>query len=155
MYLDITKLNSDILESMDIHENIKIPKDLYQSSSIIELKDIKLDGKVYKNSAEIIILQATVSGTMVLEDSISLDPIDYPFSCEIEEELQEFGEKIENILDITKILWQNIILEVPLKISHVEDFNEYQGDGWKLVSEDSMKNTNNPFNELKDMMGEE
>lgn len=155
MYLDITKLNSGILESMDIHENIEIPKDLYQSSSIIELKDIKLDGKVYKNSAEIIILQATVSGIMILEDSISLDPIDYPFSCEIEEELQEFGEKIENILDITEILWQNIMLEVPLKISHVEDFNEYQGDGWKLVSEDSMKNTNNPFNELKDMMGEE
>lgn len=155
MYLDITKLNSGILESMDIHENIEIPKDLYQSSSIIELKDIKLDGKVYKNSAEIIILQATVSGIMILEDSISLDPIDYPFSCEMEEELQEFGEKIENILDITEILWQNIMLEVPLKISHVEDFNEYQGDGWKLVSEDSMKNTNNPFNELKDMMGEE
>lgn len=155
MYLDITKLNSDILESMDIHENVEIPRELYQSSSIIELKNIKLDGKVYKNSAEIIILQATVSGIMILEDSISLDPIDYPFSCEIEEELQEFGEKIENILDITEILWQNIMLEVPLKISHVEDFNEYQGDGWKLVSEDSMKNTNNPFNELKDMMGEE
>lgn len=155
MYLDVTKLNSDILDSMDIHENIEIPKDLYQSSSIIELKNIKLDGRVYKNSAEIIILQATISGVMILEDSISLESIDYPFSCEIEEELQEFGEKIENILDITEILWQNIMLEVPLKISHVEDFNEYQGDGWKLVSEDSMKDTNNPFNELKDMMGEE
>lgn len=155
MYLDLTKINTDILDNMDVHENIEIPKDLYKLSSIIELKNMKLDGRVYKNSAEVITLQATISGVMILEDSISLEPIEYPFSCKIEEELQEFGEKIENILDITEILWQNIMLEVPLKISHVEDFNEYQGDGWKLVSEDSMKNTNNPFNELKDMMGEE
>lgn len=155
MYLDLTKINSGILDSINVHECIEISKELYELSSVIELKNLKLDGKVYKNSAEIITLQATISGTMILEDSISLDPIDYPFSCEIEEELQEFGEKIENILDITEILWQNIMLEVPLKISHVEDFNEYQGDGWKLVSEDSMRNTNNPFNELKDMMGEE
>lgn len=47
------------------------------------------------------------------------------------------------------------VLEVPLKLTNVEDFNEYQGDGWKLVSEDSIKNTNNPFSELRDMMGEE
>jgi uncharacterized protein len=100
-------------------------------------------------------LQATVSGIMVLEDSISLDPIDYPFSMEIEEELEDFSEKMENTLDITDILWQNIMLEVPLRVSNVENFNEYQGDGWRLVDEDSIKNTNNPFKELKDMMGEE
>jgi len=92
---------------------------------------------------------------MVLEDSISLDPIDYPFSMEIEEELEDFSEKMENTLDITDILWQNIMLEVPLRVSNVENFNEYQGDGWRLVDEDSIKNTNNPFKELKDMMGEE
>ena len=47
------------------------------------------------------------------------------------------------------------MLEVPLRVSNVENFNEYQGDGWRLVDEDSIKNTNNPFKELKDMMGEE
>ena len=74
---------------------------------------------------------------------------------EIEEELEDFSEKMENTLDITDILWQNIMLEVPLRVSNVENFNEYQGDGWRLVDEDSIKNTNNPFKELKDMMGEE
>lgn len=155
MNLDLIKLNSCFENSIDINETINIPSELYQKTSIIELKDLKIKGKVFKNNAEIITLQATVSGIMVLEDSISLEPINYEFSCEIDEELQEFEEKLENTLDITDILWQNIMLEVPLKISHVEDFNEYQGDGWKLVSEDSIKNTNNPFNELKDMMGEE
>lgn len=155
MKLDLTKLNSCFESSIDINEIIEIPKCLYQKSSIVDLKDIKLVGQVLKDSVGVIILQATVSGIMVLEDSISLEPIDYAFSCKIEEEVQEFEEKLENTLDITDILWQNIMLEVPLKISRVEDFNEYQGDGWKLVSEDSIKNTNNPFNELKDLLGEE
>ena len=69
--------------------------------------------------------------------------------------MPDFSEKIENTLDITDILWQNIMLEVPLRVSNVENFTEYQGDGWRLVDEDSIKNTNNPFKELKDMMGEE
>ena len=155
MKLDLTKLNSGLVNSIDIHEIIQIPEELYQKNSIIELKNIKLDGKVYKNSVDIVTLQGVISGIMTLEDSINLEPIDHAFSCEIDEELQEFEEKLENTLDITDILWQNIMLEVPLKISHVEDFNEYQGDGWKLVSEDSIRNTNNPFNELKDMLGEE
>ena len=34
-------------------------------------------------------------------------------------------------------------------------FDDYHGDGWRLVSEDSKEITNNPFKELKDMLGEE
>ena len=92
---------------------------------------------------------------MVLEDSISLDEIDYSFKAEIDEEIEENLEKSLNVLDITEILWQNIVLEVPLKLTNVDNFDEYHGDGWCLVSEDSIKNTNNPFSELKDMMGKE
>ena len=155
MKLDLTKINTGIENNLNINENFEIPKDLYKSSSVIELKNLLLQGKVFKDSTNIATLQATLSGIMVLEDSISLEPIDYEFSCEIDEELEENQEKLENTLDITDILWQNIMLEVPLKLSYVEDFNAYQGDGWKLVDEDSIKSTNNPFKELKDMMGEE
>ena len=134
MNLDLTKLNSGFLSELEIKEEFTIPTEFYQKTSILELKNLKLDGKVYRNSANEFTLQATVSGIMVLED---------------------FSEKMENTLDITDILWQNIMLEVPLRVSNVENFNEYQGDGWRLVDEDSIKNTNNPFKELKDMMGEE
>lgn len=155
MELDLTKINSGLDDSLDINQKIEIPKSLYQNSSVVYLKNLVLQGKVFKDSTDIITLQATLSGIMVLEDSISLELVDYNFSCEIDEELEEIQEKLENSLDITDILWQNIMLEVPLKLSYVENFDEYQGDGWKLVSEDSMENTNNPFKELKDMMGEE
>ena len=92
---------------------------------------------------------------MKIEDSISLEIISYPFSFEIEENLEEKELKYEKTLDIINVLWQNIVLEVPLKQTKVTDFSDYQGDGWKLVTEEERKNTNNPFSELANMLGEE
>lgn len=155
MVIDITKLNTGVVNEMEIKENFSIPSNLYQNLSIISLDNLLIDGIIKKVSANLITLNAKVFGVMILEDSISLEPLDYPFSCIIEEDIQNLMQKSSNLLDITDILWQNILLEVPLKFSKVEDFSEYQGDGWKLVSEDSIKNTNNPFNELKDMLREE
>lgn len=155
MNIDITMLNRRMKNTIDIDSEVIIPNDRFSNTEILDLKNLKLQGSIVRNSSDIITLKADLSGIMVLEDSISLEPIDHQFSCQIEEEFEENDENLENILDITDILWQNIILEVPLKLTNVENFNEYQGDGWKLVSEDSIKNTSNPFSELKDMMGEE
>lgn len=155
MNIDITMLNRRMKNTIDIDSEVVIPNDRFSNTEILDLKNLKLQGSIVRNSSDIITLKADLSGIMVLEDSISLEPIDHQFSCQIEEEFEENDENLENILDITDILWQNIVLEVPLKLTNVEDFNEYQGDGWKLVSEDSIKNTNNPFSELRDMMGEE
>lgn len=155
MNIDITMLNRRMKNTIDINSEVIIPNDRFSNTEILDLKNLKLQGSIVRNSSDIITLKADLSGIMVLEDSISLEPIDHQFSCQIEEEFEENDENLENILDITDILWQNIVLEVPLKLTNVENFNEYQGDGWKLVSEDSIKNTNNPFSELRDMMGEE
>ena len=155
MNIDITMLNRRMKNTIDIDSEVIIPNDRFSNTEILDLKNLKLQGSIVRNSSDIITLKADLSGIMVLEDSISLEPIDHQFSCQIEEEFEENDENLENILDITDILWQNIVLEVPLKLTNVENFNEYQGDGWKLVSEDSIKNTSNPFSELKDMMGEE
>ena len=69
------------------------------------------------------------------------------FLIDIDEKLDEFIENNENSLDIIEILWQNIVLEVPLIYTEVKDYSKYRGDGWKLVSEEDLVN-NNPFNTL-------
>lgn len=156
MIIDITSLNNSSKNYMDIDSSFTIPNEYFNNTDIISLKDLNIKGVVEKLDISFITIKAIVSGVMIIPDSISLEPIEYNFECEIDEEIENFDEKSSNLLDITDILWQNIILEVPLKLSNVENFNDYQGDGWKLVSEDSIEtNTNNPFKELKDMMGEE
>ncbi|MGN1000380.1 MAG: hypothetical protein ACI4OG_00390, partial [Bacilli bacterium] len=59
-----------------------------------------------------------------------------------------------NTIDILDILWQNIVLEIPLKYTLVEDLSKYQGDGWKVISEDEIKR-DNPFRVLAENMKEE
>ena len=56
--------------------------------------------------------------------------------------------KNKNTLDIFSFLWENIVLEVPLQFTKVEDLSKFHGDGWRLISEDSLKRENNPFSDL-------
>ena len=79
---------------------------------------------------------------MLIEDSISLELVPYEFNIDIEENLEtieenyeECYEKGKNTLDLKKILWQNIVLEVPISYSMVSDA-ELKGNGWELINED-------------------
>ena len=154
MEIDISKLYNHTLSTLNISDSVVIPKEYLENTDIKELKNVKFNGSI-ENIGEEISVNGKVSGIMVIEDSISLDDIDYEFSSEIDEKIEENEENSSNILDITDVLWQNILLEVPLKLTNVKSFDEYHGDGWKLISEDSMENTNNPFKELEEMLREE
>ena len=154
MEIDISKLYNHTLSTLDINKEVIIPEEYLKNTDILELKNVTFKGDI-QNLEEVFNLKGTVTGIMVLEDNISLDKIDYSFSAEIDEEIEENQENSSNILDITDVLWQNILLEVPLKLTNVTNFDEYHGDGWKLVSEDSIENTNNPFKELEEMLREE
>ena len=152
MEIDISSFSLDT--KIELDSDVVIPKEFLLNSDIEELKNVHFNGVLVDNE-EYFSLTGELTGTMVILDSISLDAINYDFKCEIEEEIEENFEKSSNLLDITDILWQNIILEVPLKLTNVSNFDEYHGDGWKLVSEDSKEITNNPFKELEEMLREE
>ena len=154
MIIDITTLENEGISRIDIDGKVNIPEELYINTDIVSLKNVRFDGYLESIEGEIT-LKGIINGTMKINDAISLELLDYDFSTEIDEEIENFQKNSTNTLDITDVLWQNILLEVPLKLTTVESFDEYHGDGWKLVSEDSIENTNNPFKELKDMLGEE
>lgn len=137
-----------------LDNDFNIEKDYYKDS-LKDLKNLHIKGNIKLISDELTI-DALITGTMVLLDSISLEEVEYNFEANINDQLVETFEKSPNILDITSFLWQNIYLEIPLKLTNVNDFSEYHGDGWKLESEDSIKeNTNNPFKDLKELIGKE
>ena len=154
MIIDITTLNLEGISTINVNGLVDIPQELYINTDIVELNNVKFEGYLEAIEGEIT-LKGNINGTMKINDAISLELLDYDFNAEIDEEIENFQENSLNTLDITDVLWQNILLEVPLKLTKVESFDEYHGDGWKLVSEDSIENTNNPFKELKDMLGEE
>jgi uncharacterized metal-binding protein YceD (DUF177 family) len=88
---------------------------------------------------------------MILKDDITLEPVEYNFDTEIEENLN----KNENILDITEILWQNILVEIPSKVRATDEDIELSGEGWRVISEnkynEERNKANNPFSSLDEL----
>ena len=150
MFVNLEEINSNVKEELIVEEEVKIEDTFLNDTSIKKLDNVKLKAVIFRNSADETILSGTLSGNMHLEDSISLEDIVYPFSIELEEIL----ENEANTIDILPILWQNIVLEVPLRYTNVSDLSNYSGDGWKLISEEEVK-SNNPFLELKEKFKEE
>lgn len=141
MNIDITKLINGVQDSIDVNEVINIDKEVFKNTDIIELNNISLNGSIYVDAANIYHIDIDVDGVMVLPCSITLKPVDYKFSCKVEEEFDETelsnikNDKIsKNTIDILPIIWENIVLEVPLRVLSSDAYNtKIEGDGWKLV----------------------
>ena len=157
MQIDLNRLNvSDIL----LDESLTIDSELYKNSAIKNLKPVKISGKIFYNISDEIELDLDVEGVMVLEDSITLDPIDYPYSFHINEiisseneEIKEYYQNSKNTLDIMPILWQNIVLEVPISITKEKDAH-LSGEGWELKNEDDKESIDPRLAELSKLLEE-
>ena len=152
MQIDLTKLLTNIVSSINIDSEVNIPKDLLINSLIDDLENIMLTGKIYFDDEDNLCLKGTLSGTMILKDDITLEPVKYNFSTEIE----EFLSNNQNILDITEILWQNILVEIPSKVRATDKDIFLSGNGWRVISEEKYnkvrKETNNPFEKLSGLL---
>lgn len=153
MIIDLSLLHSQTVDKIDITSIYDIPKEYFEKSSVLELKNIKVNGIISLDNAEDEYtwedhISCTIEGTMILEDSISLEPVEYPFLIEYDDIIDKNCKNNENSLDIFAFLWENIVLEVPLQFTKVKDLSKFHGDGWRLISEDELVKTNNPFKDL-------
>jgi len=155
MQIDITKLNQNIEDVLEIRENVTFPETYFEKSEIQNIIKSEVSGQITLDEERDIQVNLVLTGEMILQDSISLEDINYPFSIEIDEKIEKNTENFENTLDILDILWQNIVLEVPLRFTNVNDYSKFKGEGWKLLSEEEVKTSNNPFEDLKSMFGKE
>jgi len=155
MVINLEEIFVNIKDAIIIDEDIVFDKNKYHLPEIKDLKSVHLNGKIELDENEEIVLTGILSGTMTILDSISLEEIDYNFKAELEENLEEIIEKDKNSIDIIEILWQNIVLEVPLRYTEVTDYSKYSGDGWRLIREEELKKENNPFQALIENKKEE
>ena len=144
--IDLTSLYSGVVDSLSVNGTYEIPKERIVDSRIIELSEISVKGNIIKDIDDYKI-NMNIKGEMTINDSVTLEEVKYPFNIDFEDNLDDFIENNENSLDIIEILWQNIVLEVPLRFTLVEDYSKINGDGWKLVSEEDLVK-NNPFKNL-------
>ena len=146
MDIDLSLLHSNTKDFIDITNIYTIPKEYYENTDIISLDDIKVEGKIIRRENEDGDLDDYIE--MKIPDSISLEELSYPFSIEYNDIIDENCKKRENTLDIFQFLWENIVLEVPLQFTKVDDLSKFHGDGWRLIDEDELNKSNNPFSDL-------
>lgn len=147
--MNIESLLNGTNNSLTIDTNYEISEEYYKDTDIVKLSPISVKGKISYPSDDNLLLDVLCKGVMTLHDSVNLELVDYNFSFKIDENVYEKLENDELTLDIISILWENIVLEIPIRYSEVTDYEKYRGDGWKVISEDDIKETtNNPFKEL-------
>jgi len=144
--IDLTKLYSGTVDELSFDGEYIIPKEVITDSRVKEIDKVIISNSLIKKIEEDFEISLNITGKMKISDSITLEDVWYPFEIEIQEKLDEFLENDKKHLDIIAFLWQNIVLEVPLRYTSVSNYDEYHGDGWKLVSEEEIGN--NPFKSL-------
>lgn len=143
-------------KTINIDSDIIIPNEYLENSGIIRLNNIHFKGNIKKLVDDTYSLEGVLSGTMILADDITLEDYEYNFTSEIEENIEETSINLQKTLDITDILWQNILIEVPSKVVNDKNKNiKLEGNGWRLISEDDLNSKNNPLSELEDLLRKE
>lgn len=159
--IDISTLLSNIEKEIIIDQLVIYEDEYLNNTDIISIEPVKVMGNVSKNDISDLELNIKVSGELVLPCSISLEPVKYPFSFELNEIIDEKDEnnlkKDINTLELKPYLWENILVEIPLRIVSDNAYKkEYKGDGWQLINENTKRESNNnPFEALNQLLDKE
>lgn len=159
MIIDLLKLRNNIEKIIEINETITFDEDKIKQTDLIDLKNTKIIGEITKDSLENIQIYLKVTGTMILPCAITLEPVNHDFEFEIEENIEDLvveeqknSKKVENTIDILPIIWENILMEIPMRVvSENAQPEKLQGDGWKFITE-TTKNTNPELEKLKELL---
>ena len=160
MIIDITKFKNQNVFSIEINEKLEVNEELMKKTDIIELNNVIVKGNISEIDTDNYELNVNIDGDMVLPDSITLERTNYHFNTEIngniDELLEEIGEtskKTDLTIDIFPIIWENILMEIPIRIVNEKNENiKLEGDGWKLIDKYEKTSTNPELEKLKDLL---
>lgn len=161
--IDLNKVNSE--NFIEIDTILSFDDEYISNTPIKRLDNVSVKGRIYYSVTDEIVIDVIVKGSMLLLDAITLEEVFYPFVIHIDEIINENNENFKeyslnstNSLDIMSFLWQNIVLEVPIRIKKDESKNiSLKGEGWELVDENTKEidPSMSPFAALLDKEGKE
>lgn len=156
MNIDLSRLNNDVDKYLTIESDINLSDYDLASVELLDLKDVHASGRIFKNGLGNYQMVLHVTGIMVLSCAITLKPVEHKFEFDIDEEIEEYlknNENVKNSLDILPIIWENILMEIPMKVvcDDVSDV-KLEGDGWKLITKEDENKVNPELAKLKDLL---
>ena len=121
-----------------VNFNIKPDMESYSSEEIKSLKNIDVEGYIIDNGTEDYEIHLHITGTAITRSAINGSDVVLPLDIIYDEfinNLVEIYKNSTNTLDILPIIWENILLEIPIRAVNSQDkFESTFGDGWEVVS---------------------
>lgn len=164
MIINLLKLKLNQVSQIDIDDIVNIDSSYYNETDIKNISDVKVKGKVIDHGEDEYEILLNVKCDLTLTCSISLEDVIEKVDIDINEYISSIDENIEennkiinNTIDLIPIIWQNILLEVPLKVIGPNvDRSNLHGNGWKLITdEEELKEEINPrLEKLKDFIND-
>ncbi len=154
-------LNTIPEEGLQLDTDVSFSKDFYQNTTIHDIKKCHVKGQIQYDYENHLVIKLHAEGIFLLNDALTLEEIEYPFTCEIDDKIEnlsdfcgEIYEKGQNTLDILEILWENIVLEIPISATKAQDSDlNLKGEGWSF--ENGKKQEIDPrFEKLQKLLDE-
>ncbi len=132
----------------EIDETIDFKNVVEDRDEIRQLSKIKVTG-TGQLQAKKVVFQLHIEGTMTLACALTLDDVQYPFETDtveifvLDSELYQDGEDEHLVtgttVDLTPIIWQNVMLEKPLRVVKDGAYDEMEKRGIDIESEEEFE----------------
>ncbi len=156
MQIEIQTLKSGIKDYIEVDNKIEFEDELLKTTDLLSLNDVKVKGTISLSYNDYY-LSLDITGEMVLPCALTLKPVNVPFSIKIEDDYQklienidEFVKKSENTLDIFPIIWENILMEIPMRVVSEKASPLREGNGWKFIDDEEINTS--PFEKLNELL---
>ncbi len=134
MKIDLFKLNN--LGHIQVDSDYDIKE---TTNDIKKVDKCHVDGEFSIDYEDNIIFNGSINGTLILVDAYSLDAVPYDFNVSLEDEIvgkfEDFYRINKNSLDIFPFIWENIVSEVPIRVTKNSKLPKTSGDGWLVNKE--------------------
>jgi hypothetical protein len=135
MNIEIYKFNMN--NKVFVDQDVNFPEE-FDKGDIKDLKNVHVNGYLTISEYDELDYNLTITGTMILEDSVTLEETEYDFESEADDSAgnyEKYLNKNRNLLDILPILWENIVSEVPIQIKKEgSTLQNVSGNGWEFES---------------------
>ena len=151
------------VDEIKIDDEVTIDDKLLENTDIKKISKVKVKGNIYPEGNNFSV-NLNIKCILTLVCSISLKDVEYNIDINVNEIigenddiLEENNKIINNSIDLIPIIWQNIILEVPLKVVSPDiEVKNINGDGWRFITDEEVveKEIDPRLEKLKEFLGE-
>ena len=109
----------------------------YYNNYVKGINNLYVSGTIVDNGTEEYEINIHITGDLVLKSVINGSDVHEKMDINNEDYIENLVEKYKNStnsLDILPIIWENILLEIPIKAANPDDeYESTSGKGWEIV----------------------